>query len=79
MGVALLQVTTFSLGLSFGQHLGHQGNEPVTTIETASHDGDGAFQPLAARRPPRWPGRSKNAKGLAIREASAIKPIGIVV
>ena len=80
MGVALLQCALFNAGLAHHIHLGaamsgQQALEPPK-IETAwTHSMAGN---AGARRPPRWPGRSKNAKGLAVREASAIKPVALV-
>ena len=77
LGLALAQVAGFTLGLTIGDHVTINATMQTRSQLTASH-GSGADL-AAVRRPPRWPGRSKNAKGLAVREASATRPLAIVV
>lgn len=73
LAIAILQCATFTVGLSFGQHL--LSVQPGSPARAEEASGGALHAPVSARRPPRWPGRSKNAKGLAIREASAVKPL----
>ena len=71
LAIALIQCALFTVGLTHGLYLG-SGLEHPPSIELAWLDA--SPEATATRRPPRWPGRSKMAKGLAIREASALKP-----
>jgi|GEM_PF-6629410 len=77
LAVAVLQVVVFNLGLGYSQQLA-QANGAHEAILRSSSVGLVPNAP-ASRRPPRWPGRSKNQKGLAIREASARKPLAWVI
>lgn len=78
LSVLLVQYVTFNVGLAHAIHLPPAqpfAHQPV--VEQSSHDH--VDEAPEARRPPRWPGRSKTAKGLAIREASAFKPLARVL
>ena len=75
-GVAVMQLAIFNIGLTYNLHL-TQPVQHAPAIEMAWLDD--AMEAEASRRPPRWPGRSKGQKGLAIREATAIKPLARVL
>jgi hypothetical protein len=69
--IALLQYAVFNIGLSHTLQLPDAKPHPPA-IE-ADRLG-GLSQTGSARNPPRWPGKNKYDKGLAIREASATNP-----
>jgi len=73
LAIAVLQTAIFTIGLSGALALPASAIEHAPTVELAWLDD--ATDVIAARRPPRWPGRSKGHKGLAIREAAAFKPL----
>lgn len=74
--VVAMQVVLFHVGLAYPLELPrHMHTTPTFEVSCL----DVAADVEAARRPPRWPGRSKMQKGLAVREAAAVKPLARVV
>lgn len=70
-GIAVIQVALFHVGLAYHLQLPPQSHT-APSFELSWLDAEADVD--AARRPPRWPGRNKMNKGLAIREAAAVKP-----
>jgi hypothetical protein len=74
--IALIQLALFHVGLTYCLELPkHFHKAPAFEISWL----EAAMDAEATRRPPRWPGRNKMHKGLAVREAAAVKPLARVV
>jgi hypothetical protein len=75
-GIAAMQLALFQVGLAYHLQLPPQLHK-APSFEHSWLDAEADVD--AARRPPRWPGRNKMNKGLAVREAAAVKPLARAV